>query len=213
MGIFNYDSGVMRALNKFTDCMLLSVLFLVSCIPVFTIGTAATALYYTVYKVLRKDRGYIFRVYLASFRDNFRQTAPIWLLVLLIGSVLGTDWNIMRQYTKDETIMSILTVVFFVGMAVLLAWSSYLFPYMARFENTRKQSMKNAILLVVAHLPMTVLLLALILITFFLFYMAPLLIVFLPAVHALTASFILERIFRKYMTEEERAREEELDQG
>ena len=101
--------------------------------------------------------------------------------------------------------------VFFVGMTVLLAWSSYLFPYMARFENTRKQSMKNAILLVVAHLPMTVLLLALILIAVFLFYMAPLLIVFLPAVHALTASFILERIFRKYMTEEERTREEELD--
>lgn len=211
MGIFNYDSGIMRVLNKFTDCMLLSVLFLVSCIPVFTIGTAATALYYTVYKVLRKDRGYIFRDYLASFRDNFKQTVPIWLLVLLIGMVLGADWNIMRQYTKDETIMSILTVVFFVGMTVLLAWSSYLFPYMARFENTRKQSMKNAILLVVAHLPMTVLLLALILIAVFLFYMAPLLIVFLPAVHALTASFILERIFRKYMTEEERTREEELD--
>lgn len=212
MGIFNYDSGIMRALNKFTDCMLLSVLFLVSCIPVFTIGTAATALYYTVYKVLRKDRGYIFRDYLASFRDNFKQTAPIWLLVLLIGAILGADWNIMRQYAKDETIMSILTVAFFVGMSVLLAWSSYLFPYIARFENTRKQSMKNAILLVVAHLPMTVLLLALILIAVFLFYMAPLLIVFLPAVHALAASFILERIFRKYMTEEEQAREEELDQ-
>lgn len=211
MNIFNYDGGIMRAINKFTDCIFLSILFLISCIPVFTIGTAATSLYYTAYKVLRCDRGYVFRDYVESFRDNFKQTAPVWLLVLVFGSVLGADWSIMMQFAQNENILSILTAVFMIGITVLTAWTCYLFPFMARFENTRKQSMKNAILMVVAHLPMTILMLVLLAAVLFLLYMAPPLILFLPAVYAWIQSFILERIFRRYMTEEERAKEEERD--
>ena len=56
MKLFNPDSGIMRSLSKFTDCICLSLLFFVSCIPIVTIGTASTALYYTVHKVLRHDR-------------------------------------------------------------------------------------------------------------------------------------------------------------
>lgn len=96
-----------------------------------------------------------------------------------------------------------------VGMIVLFAWVSYLFPFMARFENTRRQSMKNAILLVAAHLPMTIVMLVLVAMIAVLIYMIPLLLGLLPAVYAWIQSYILERIFRKYMTEEDRAREEE----
>ena len=86
-------------------------------------------------------------------------------------------------------------------MIVLTAWAFYLFPFMARFENTRRQSMKNAILLVVAHLPMTIVMLALAAVIAVLIYMIPLFLGLLPAVFSWVQSYILERIFRKYMTE------------
>lgn len=209
MNIFNYEGGLMKALSKFTDCIYLSVLFLVSCIPVFTIGTAATALYYTAYKVLRLDRGYIFREYITAFKDNFKQTTLVWLLTILLGTVLGIDWYVIGAYVQNEDALGALMVVLLVGMIVLFAWAFYLFPFMARFENTRRQSMKNAILLVVAHLPMTIVMLALAAVAAVLIYMIPLFLGLLPAVYAWIQSYILERIFRKYMTEEERAREEE----
>ncbi|MEY8235965.1 DUF624 domain-containing protein [Lachnospiraceae bacterium 66-29] len=209
MNIFNLEGGLMKSLSKFTDCIYLSVLFLVSCIPVFTIGTAATALYYTAYKVLRLDRGYIFREYITAFKDNFKQTTPVWLLTVLLGTIMGIDWYVMFAYVQDEDVLGALIVVFLVGMIVLTAWAFYLFPFMARFENTRRQSMKNAILLVVAHLPMTIVMLALAAVIAVLIYMIPLFLGLLPAVFSWVQSYILERIFRKYMTEEERAREEE----
>lgn len=209
MNIFNLDGGLMKSLSKFTDCIYLSVLFLVSCIPVFTIGTAATALYYTAYKVLRLDRGYIFREYITAFKDNFKQTTPVWLLTVLFGTIMGIDWYVMFAYVQDEDVLGALIVVFLVGMIVLTAWAFYLFPFMARFENTRRQSMKNAILLVVAHLPMTIVMLALAAVIAVLIYMIPLFLGLLPAVFSWVQSYILERIFRKYMTEEDRAREEE----
>ena len=209
MNIFNLEGGLMKALSKFTDCIYLSVLFLISCVPVFTIGTAATALYYTAHKVLRLDRGYIFREYITAFKDNFKQTVPVWLLTMLLGTILGIDWYVLGAYVQNEDVLGALMAAILVGMIVLFAWVSYLFPFMARFENTRRQSMKNAILLVAAHLPMTIVMLVQVAMIAVLIYMIPLLLGLLPAVYAWIQSYILERIFRKYMTEEDRAREEE----
>ncbi len=209
MRLFNYDGGVMRSISKFTDCIGLSLLFLVSCIPIFTMGTAMAAMYHTAYKVLHHDRGYVFRDYIESFRENFKQTTPVWLLALLLGGILGADGYIMGFYAREGKIAAVLGGVFLVGMIVWFVWISYLFPYMARFENTGKQSMKNAILFPVIHLPMTVLMIVLAAVIGAVFYVFPFLIVILPALYSWIQSYILERVFRKYMTEEERAAEDE----
>ncbi len=208
MRLFNYDGGVMRSISKFTDCITLSLLFLVSCLPVFTAGTAMTAMYHTAYKVLRHDRGYVFRDYTESFKENFKQTTPVWLLAFALAVLLGVDGYIMNYYAKAGNIPAALGIIFLAGMIAWLVWVSYLFPYMARFENTRKQSMKNAVLFPLIHFHMTVLLLALLAGTGFLLYMFPFLVIMLPAVCSWLQSFILEWVFRKYMTEEERELED-----
>ena len=193
----------------FSVCITFSLLFLVSCLPVFTIGTAMTAMYHTANKVLRHDRGYVFRDYIESFRENFKQTTPVWLIALALGILLGADGAIIGFYARKGRMPAELGIVFLVGMAVWFVWISYLFPYMARFENTRKRSMKNAILFATVHFPMTVLLLALAAGTGFLMYIFPFLVIMLPAIYSWVQSFVLEWIFRKYMTEEERRLEDE----
>lgn len=40
MGIFNIDNKFFRALNKLVDMVILSFCWIISCIPVFTIGAA-----------------------------------------------------------------------------------------------------------------------------------------------------------------------------
>lgn len=209
MKLFNLDSGLMRSLSKFTDCICLSLVYFVSCIPIITVGAASTALYYTVHKVLRHDRGYLFRDYLSSFRSNFRQVTPVWLAAAVIGGVLGADFYISSYYAKAENYFFALTVVVLLGITMWFAWVSYLFPYMARFENTRRQSMKNAILMAIAHLPMTFLLLVMTALSLFVVFLAPFLLFLFPAVYAWLQSYILERVFRKYMSEEDKAKEEE----
>lgn len=208
MKLFNPDSGIMRSLSKFTDCICLSLLFFVSCIPIITIGTASTALYYTVHKVLRHDRGYMFRDYVTSFRENFKQTTPVWLAALVMGIVLALDLRIANFYAASVTYFSALSAVSFLGLVIWFAWISYLFPYMARFENTRKQSMKNAALMVIAHLPMTALMLVIAAAAGVVLYIAPLVIFIIPSVYAWVQSYVLERIFRKYMSEEDRKAED-----
>ncbi len=208
MKLFNLDSGLMRFLSKFTDCICLSLMFFVSCIPIVTIGAALTALYYTVHKVLRHDRGYLFRDYVTSFRDNFKQATPVWLIAAVIGAGLGFDFYISNYYAQAASYFSALSVLCFLGMIVWTAWAFYLFPYMARFENTRRQSMKNAILMVIAHLPTTVLMLVVAFVSMVAFSIAPFIIFILPAAFTWIQSSILEKIFRKYMSEEDREAED-----
>ena len=46
----NYDNIFIRMLSRVGDAMLLSILFVLSCVPIITIGTAFTSLNYTAMK-------------------------------------------------------------------------------------------------------------------------------------------------------------------
>ncbi|NLK78595.1 MAG: YesL family protein [Clostridiales bacterium] len=207
MGMFDVDGGIMKTLGKITDIICLSVFFVICSLPIFTMGTAATALYYTVNKVIRNERGYIFREYVSAFKSNFKQTTPIWLLVIVISLVLGFDGYVMRQMGQNGSKLGAFGVVFIIMGLFLLAWALYLFAYMARFENTRKQSMKNALLIALVNLPWTAVIIILALACMSLLYVLPISLIFVPGVFTLLESFILEKIFWKYMSEEDREAE------
>ena len=96
-------------------------------------------------------------------------------------------------------------------IAVAIMWSAFLFPYIARFENTVKQTLKNAFLLMVRHLPWSLLLLVILIASALSIYIIPVLLVVIPAVASIVFDFILERLFRRYMSPEDLEREEEND--
>ena len=69
----NYDNIFIRMLSRVGDAMLLSILFVLSCVPIITIGAAFTSLYYTAMKGISGDDGYIWKFYTRSFKQNFKQ--------------------------------------------------------------------------------------------------------------------------------------------
>ena len=60
-----------------------------------------------------------------------------------------------------EPLQRIFSFVLFAAGVLLLFTALYLFPYIARFENTIKNSIKNAFMISIAQLPYTLLLLLL----------------------------------------------------
>jgi len=52
---FNLDSPLMRFMTKLADLMILNLLFLITCIPVITIGAAWTSLYYVTLKMVKDE--------------------------------------------------------------------------------------------------------------------------------------------------------------
>ena len=87
----NMDGRIMGLLNRLGDLFLLNIIYLVSCIPVVTIGAATTALYYTTFKMAENRESYVWRDYRQSFRQNWKQATEIWMILLAMILVLGAD--------------------------------------------------------------------------------------------------------------------------
>ena len=155
---FNMDSPIMRFMTKVADIMILNLLFIITSLPVVTIGASMTALYYVSMKLVRDEEGGIFSSYFHAFRINFRQATIFWLGTVLVMGVLIADLLILARI--DSPIAAAMnTGVVIIGIAILMILQ-YLFPLMAKFDAGLLQTLKNACLMAVAHLPKTILMTA-----------------------------------------------------
>lgn len=151
MKIFDLDSPLMNVLNKMADLMWLNILTLICCIPIITAGAAFTSMHYVALKIVRNEESYITRSFFKSFKTNFRQATLIWLLILLIAAVLGGDYYII---TKSGIQFSSVLVVLIMAAAVLVICTTlYVFPVLAKFDNTIMGTIRNAFIMSILQLP------------------------------------------------------------
>lgn len=140
------------------DIFMLNLIYLVCCIPVITIGAATTALYYDALKLAENRDLYVWKDFLKSFRRNFRQATIIWLGILAFCAVLAADFFLMTGIGGRAVSAVMTAAVGSVGIVVALL-IVYVFPVLARFDNTVKNTLKNALIMAVRHLPYTVVIL------------------------------------------------------
>ncbi|MDD2971607.1 MAG: DUF624 domain-containing protein [Lachnospiraceae bacterium] len=153
--IFDTEGPVMSFLGRIADLIWLNILMIICCIPVITAGASITAMYTLTIKMVMKEEGYITKGFFKAFKENFKQATIIWLLVLLAAFFFYGDYRIVTYSQIDfPKIMVILLMAVF-----LIAYSTYLylFPLLARYENTIKNTIKNAFLLSLSNFPKTVL--------------------------------------------------------
>lgn len=153
------DSPLMRFLTKIADLMVLNILFCVTSIPLITIGASWTALYSVTLKMVRDEEGSVSRSYFRSFRQNFRQATLLWLGVLVVLALLVLDIRVlngMAEGTAPGLLRVGVEILALLGIMVL----QYLFPSLARFEASLADTLKNACMVALAHLPKTALMTA-----------------------------------------------------
>ena len=140
--------------TKIADVIILDLLVLLCCIPIVTIGASLTAGYYVAMKMSQNHESYIFSSFFKSFRQNFRQSTIIWLILLALAAVLFLDFRIVL--TQNSGIFRVF--VYLLGcVALLLAFVFlYVFPVLAKFYNTIRQTFRNAFLMALRHLPYTI---------------------------------------------------------
>lgn len=155
--IFNMDNKFFTFMSRVADLIILNLLFLVCCIPIITIGPALTAMNYVTLKMARNEESYIARAFFKSFRQNFKQGIIIWFFALVMIILEMMDFFIMRQlsggvYTAVK--YGLMIIALLLAMVML-----YVFPVLAKFDNTVKNTIRNALLMCLRHLPYTILML------------------------------------------------------
>ena len=204
-------------MGKVADLCLLNLVCLACCIPIVTAGASITALYYVTLKMVRNEESYIFRSFFKSFKQNFRQATIIHLIMVAAAVLLYLDTNIVKVMGEPMSqIMSVIFAVFTLVYAMILL---YLYPILAKFYNSVKNTFTNAILMAIRHLPYTIIMLIICALPLLIFFVPSLqmqmtlillLLLFGMAVIAYLNSFFLVKIFDKYIPENS---EEEADGG
>ncbi len=213
-GFFSYDSKFTQVMNKLVDVVVLSFLWLLFSLPVFTIGASTTALFTTVRQVLREEKGYIIKNYWQAFKLNFKQATGIWLILLALLIVFIADrWILIHFFLMQGSKIGSLHIVFFFMILYELLWAVYIFAYISRFELDWKHIMKNAAILSIINLPWSALMIGMMVGGgLLIYYVSPAFVFLFPALFGWIFTIILEKIFRKYMTPEDLKKVEEEDE-
>jgi len=197
---FSMDNGLFSFIGKACDVIVLSFIWMIFCIPIITIGPASTAMYYATVKVIRRERGYLFREFLKSFRLNFKRGAAVGVILTLAYVILGFDllwsWGSFKSLGNNATI---LFGIFIAITSILLCITLYIFPILSRFDMTVKQLFKAAVLMSVKHILYTLGMVLITVITIFAIWLMPFLIIIIPAVATLLNSLLMERVLKKYI--------------
>ena len=209
MGFFNTENTFFRTLAKIWETIYLSFLWILCSIPIITAGAATMALYYTVNKTIKHERGYVSSEFFSSFRSNFKQSTIVWLILLVIFTILGIDYFAILYYTKNGHDVGAFQTVFLVLAILTLMWSLYIFPYMARFENTIKDVLKNTLIIALSNAPYSIIMLVLFLAACLAIYKVTPIIFVIPVMYNSVKNFVIERVFKKYMKAEDLELEEE----
>ena len=153
--LFDLNNPFFAFLSKAADIIILSFLWLVCCLPVFTIGPATAALYYVTLKLARKEEVQVTSCFWKGFKENFKQGVAYSFIFLILGAVLVFDYIV--AWGMPGTAGTVCCGIFFALLVWLLCTVFYTFPLQAQFYNTVKQTIINGIFLAIRKFPMTVL--------------------------------------------------------
>lgn len=202
---FDIDSPVMRFLGRVADLMILNLVTLVCCIPIVTIGASLTAMHYVLLKMVRNEENYIVRLFFKSFKANLKQATAIWLIILLVLVIFGADLMIIN-YSSLEFPAALKIMLFALCMVVYMV-ICYVFPVLAKFDNTVPKTIKNALFMAILSFPKTVLMMVVYLLPFVILYFflmaVPIVFLFGLSAPAYVAAMLYSGTFRRFEPEEE----------
>lgn len=192
----NSESLIFRIGNKVFDVIAVSLLWFVCSIPVITAGASTTALYDTVFKNIRQNRGYCYKGFFKCFKENFKNTVPASIIFAILTVV--SMWDISLALSGGSVISGY-QITFFILWILAMTWAIWTFALTARFENNWKNTLKNGLLMFFAHLPVTLGMAVIFALSAMLVWDIPILIVVLPVGGMLLNSFMLEKVFKRYI--------------
>ena len=144
MGIFSYDSKLMRFLAGLADMMLLNVVYLVCSLPVFTMGAAQAGLY-TGLKHLQdpeSEGGYI-KAFFRGMKTGFWRITAAWSCLLIFALGLVYLLGILVFFQGAGLNAPAWMVIVVLVLVMLLMSTMTLFH--ARFGCTAFQLVRNAL--------------------------------------------------------------------
>ncbi len=184
------------------DLIILTIIWSLISLPIFTIGAATSALYYVTTRQLSDREGYVTRDFFKSFKQNFVTGTELTLVFLIAATILF--FNITMTYG---------TVFFYLSIVIayeVTATAMYAFPVLARFDLKFSGVLRNAFFMANRHIFTTLSCFALLFVMVIICIKFPFLFIVCVGLFCFISSIFLMIVFRKYVPDMDKDTEEEL---
>jgi len=148
--IFSYDSKLVTSLSFIADLFILNLLYLVCCLPLFTIGAAQAGLHNAV-RILQDplDGRSTVKAFFRGFKEGFGRITLAWLLFYVIEGILYYTLYITLTYA--ETGLFVHWGFPLAGLCVALVYQSVIAMFHSQFSCTFWQLLRNSAMMMVWH--------------------------------------------------------------
>ncbi len=155
--IMNHEMKIIDMFSRIFELLLLNLLFVLTSLPLVTVGASMTALFSVNLKLVKNEESYIAKEYFRAFRQNLKPATISFLLFAVMGTLFS--FNIILALRSTELLFLITGVLSLIFLILLGVYALYYFPFLARFHYTHAKAARQ-ILRIVTEKPGLFLLLA-----------------------------------------------------
>ena len=203
-GFFNPENWFWKFFGRAFDFFGLSCMWLLSSMFLITVGPASIACYDAAAHCLIHGETNMAKRFFTTLKKELVPGILLTLIWAVIFFVLWTGFQIVKEMGQP-----LITVAYYFSMFIPLAVLCWLTPIQSRFVYKIGQLHKIALIFAIRHLPRTILLVALALVTLELCIDFPFFLIFCPGILVYLHALIIEKVFKKYMPEAEETAAEE----
>lgn len=214
--LFSPDSKLTQVLGYVADLFILNIIFVICCLPVFTIGAAQAGLYTATRQMIdpNDDRSVI-KAYFRGFANGFGKISLVSTLFLLLDVILLYTLFMSIDYPQLGIHWLFPTVI----LAMCLLVHSLLPIFHFRFNCGPFQLFRNCVFLLIAHPLRSIAVMALTWLPVVLFFFNPqmfldlsaLFVMFYYSVAFLFGAYIMNKPFKQLIDDLDIDEEKEGD--
>ena len=160
--LFNPENKFWNFMGKITDVACMSILWLITSLPIITIGASTAAFYSFTLDAIQDNEGRVLSSYFSAFRENFKKSTLIWLIQLLAMVFMAVNlfaaWNF--YLAKGALGLGVLSMAL-CGMLIVMGTGVFVYPILVCYDFPVKKIIADSFVMAIRnpHVTVTVLVL------------------------------------------------------
>lgn len=200
---YDTDNFFWRWFGKLADVLVLSLLWVVCCLPVVTVGASCIALYDAVARCIHGTKEHPYKYFFHVFKTELLRGIGITVLWAALGFVLALGYAYLYQWGKTSSLAAMYSIVYLGTLLIPVGVFAWLIPMEARFKYGFFGLHKAAASFTIIHLPTTGILLGILAVAVVIVVFVPALVILLPGLVVTFQSWFIEKVFKQYIDDEQ----------
>ena len=155
--LFNPENKFWNFMGKITDVACMSILWLITSLPIITIGASTAAFYSFTLDAIQDNEGRVLSSYFSAFRENFKKSTLIWLIQLLAMVFMAVNlfaaWNF--YLAKGALGLGVLSMAL-CGMLIVMGTGVFLYPIVVCYDFPVKKVIADSFVMAIRNPHVTV---------------------------------------------------------